>query len=169
MVSSAELAGDRRVAAAWSALAALEDPEIPGLLLRDLGLIRFVRQRADGVLEVGLSPTYTGCPATEVIRASVEQALIRAELGPAVVQQALAPAWSSDWITPQGRRTLLALGIVPPPEGAQAHRLIERAPLDCPHCRSRDTECVSEFGSTPCKALHRCRACLEPFEAFKCI
>jgi ring-1,2-phenylacetyl-CoA epoxidase subunit PaaD len=163
-------ADEDRVALAWAALAEVEDPEIPDLKILDLGLIRFVRVRA-GVLEVGLSPTYVGCPATEVIRRSVEQALCDARIVDCVVTSVLSPAWSSDWITAEGRHKLLELGIVPPERTLSNMREVLRAdrPPACPHCRSKDTECISEFGSTPCKALHRCRACLEPFECFKCI
>ena len=162
---------DRRLSLAWSALAAVEDPEIPALGIVDLGLIRFVTLEADGTLEVGLSPTYVGCPATEVIRRSVEHALSNAEVGAFVVTQVLSPAWTSDWITADGRRKLEGYGIVPPERPAASMRDILRKarPVGCPRCGSTDTECVSEFGSTPCKALHRCRACLEPFEYFKCI
>ncbi len=152
-----------RVAAAWRALALVEDPEIPALTLIDLGIVRFVTPRSDGVLEVGLSPTYTGCPATEFIRGLVERALADAGVGEIAVTQVLSPAWSSDWITPEGRSKLAAYGIVPPSDERSSR------PIACPRCNSVDTECISQFGSTPCKALHRCRQCLEPFECFKCI
>jgi ring-1,2-phenylacetyl-CoA epoxidase subunit PaaD len=152
-----------RIAAAWEALAAVQDPEIPGVSLVDLGMVRSVEPRSDGVLQVALSPTYTGCPATEVIRQLVEQALADAGLAPFAVAHVLSPAWSSGWITAEGRRKLAAYGIVPPRGGH------EDRPIACPHCDSLDTECTSQFGSTPCKALHRCRGCLEPFEYFKCI
>ena len=161
---------DQRVSLAWTALGSVEDPEIPALSIVDLGLIRFVRPHA-GTLEVGLSPTYIGCPATEVIRHSVEQALRNAGVGTFTVTTVLSPAWSSDWITADGRRKLAVYGIVPPEQSAASmHDLLRNArPVGCPRCHSTDTECISEFGSTPCKALHRCRACLEPFEYFKCI
>jgi ring-1,2-phenylacetyl-CoA epoxidase subunit PaaD len=160
-----------RVAAAWRALASVQDPELPALSLIDLGIVRFVRTQSDGVLEVGLSPTYTGCPATEVIRQLSERALAAAGLDPIAVTQVLAPAWSSDWITPEGRRKLAAYGIVPPPRAVASTRELsnEDRRVACPRCNSLDTECISQFGSTPCKALHRCRQCLEPFECFKCI
>ena len=163
-------ADEDRVALAWQALAEVEDPEIPALKIMDLGLIRFVRVRA-GILEVGLSPTYIGCPATEVIHHGVLQSLRDAQIGDCVVSSVLSPAWSSDWITAEGRRKLLQLGIVPPERTLLNMREVLRAdrPPACPRCQSSDTECISEFGSTPCKALHRCRACLEPFEYFKCI
>jgi ring-1,2-phenylacetyl-CoA epoxidase subunit PaaD len=163
-------ADEDRIALAWQALAEVEDPEIPALKILDLGLIRFVRLHA-GVLEVGLSPTYVGCPATEVIHHGVLQALRDAQIGDCVVASVLSPAWSSDWITAEGRQKLLQLGIVPPERTVLNLREVLRAdrPPACPRCQSTDTECISEFGSTPCKALHRCRACLEPFEYFKCI
>ncbi|HUX72496.1 MAG TPA: 1,2-phenylacetyl-CoA epoxidase subunit PaaD [Steroidobacteraceae bacterium] len=162
---------DERVAAAWRALCAVEDPEIPALGIVDLGIVRCVEIGADDVLRVGLSPTYSGCPATDVIRRAVEQALGDAGAGRFVVTTMLAPPWTSDWITPEGRDKLAAYGIVPPPNTVSAARqlLADDRPVACPRCQSADTECVSQFGSTPCKALHRCRACLEPFEAFKCI
>jgi ring-1,2-phenylacetyl-CoA epoxidase subunit PaaD len=182
-------AADARLTTAWTVLASVEDPEIPALSIVDLGLIRFIKLQSrgalevhgtlevhgaldvHGTLEVGLSPTYVGCPATEVIRRSVERALSGADLGEFVVTEVLSPAWSSDWITPEGRRKLELYGIVPPERSTASMRDILRnnRPVGCPRCRSTDTECISEFGSTPCKALHRCRNCLEPFEYFKCI
>jgi ring-1,2-phenylacetyl-CoA epoxidase subunit PaaD len=157
------------IARAWRALTAVDDPEIPGLSIVDLGIIRFVRELPDGKLEVGVSPTYTGCPATAVIHRSVEQALGAAGVGDVVVTPVLAPAWTSEWITPEGRRQLAAYGIVPPDKATLREIRRVNRPVACPRCHSLDTESISEFGSTPCKALHRCRACLEPFEYFKCI
>jgi len=169
MVNAAPANG--RQSLAWAALAAVEDPEIPALSILDLGLIRGIKPRQDGILEVGLSPTYIGCPATEVIRRSVELALRNADVGDFVVTEVLSPAWTSDWITPEGRRKLASYGIAPPEQSATSMREVLRGhrPVGCPRCHSIDTECISEFGSTPCKALHRCRGCLEPFEYFKCI
>jgi ring-1,2-phenylacetyl-CoA epoxidase subunit PaaD len=163
---------DERVALAWSTLGAVEDPEIPAVNIVELGLIRFVKTRTDGILEVGLSPTYVGCPATEVIRSSVTNALKAADIGGFEVIQVLSPAWTSDWITAEGRRKLHAYGIVPPRRTVSSMRDVlraDRSAVACPRCHSVDTETLSQFGSTPCKALHRCRACLEPFEYFKCI
>jgi ring-1,2-phenylacetyl-CoA epoxidase subunit PaaD len=162
---------DERVALAWNALGTVEDPEIPAVNIVELGLIRFVQTQADGILEVGLSPTYVGCPATEVIRESVTNALKAADIGAFEVTQVLSPAWTSDWITAEGRRKLHAYGIVPPQRTVSNMRDVLRAdqPVACPRCHSVDTETLSQFGSTPCKALHRCRVCLEPFEYFKCI
>jgi ring-1,2-phenylacetyl-CoA epoxidase subunit PaaD len=158
-----------RVERAWGALAALPDPELPALTITDLGIVRSVEVRADGVLDVGLSPTYTGCPATEHIARLARRALEDAAVGGFAVRHLLAPAWTSDWITPAGRRKLDAYGIVPP-EPAAAPSWRSRSPaVLCPRCRSASTETTSEFGSTPCKALHRCLDCLEPFERFKCL
>ncbi len=169
---SAVLSGqEERIALAWDALGNVEDPEIPAVSVVELGLIRFVKLTPGGNLEVGLSPTYVGCPATEIIRRAVMDALQEADIGGVEVTNVLSPAWSSDWISAEGRRKLLAYGIVPPEGTVSSMRDMLRGdrPIACPRCQSLDTETVSEFGSTPCKALHRCRACLEPFEYFKCI
>lgn len=170
MSTSATL-DSQRLALIWQTLACVEDPEIPALNIVDLGLIRFVELQSDGSAEVGLSPTYVGCPATEVIHGAVGNALRDAGVGKFSVTTVLSPAWSSDWITESGRRKLQSVGIVPPERAASSMRdlLRPQAPVACPRCHSLETETVSEFGSTPCKALHRCRACLEPFEYFKCI
>ncbi len=170
IAAAGDASATSRVRRAWEALALVEDPEIPSVSIVDLGLIRCVDARSDGTLEVGLSPTYVGCPATEVIRQSVAAALSAAGVGGFTVTSVLSPAWSSDWITAEGRRKLLMYGIVPPEHSSSMRDLLRGdRRVGCPRCQSTDTECVSEFGSTPCKALHRCRACLEPFEYFKCI
>jgi ring-1,2-phenylacetyl-CoA epoxidase subunit PaaD len=165
------MGADARIASAWAALREVEDPEIPTVSVVDLGVIRFVTAQSDGSLEVGLSPTYTGCPATEVIQALVERALAGADIGAFRVVRVLAPAWSSDWITAEGRGKLAEYGIVPPDHSSSSFRDLRPGcrPVACPRCHSTHTETVSEFGSTPCKALLRCRECLEPFEYFKCI
>ncbi len=164
-------AGNGRITRAWEALEGVEDPEIPSLSIVDLGIVRSVAIRDDSTLDVGLSPTYSGCPATEVIRASVESALTQAGELTFEVRTQLSPAWTSDWITAAGRRKLLEYGIAPPDSAASSLRSVLRAarPIACPRCQSVATETLSEFGSTPCKSLHRCRDCLEPFEYFKCI
>lgn len=156
---------------AWGALAEVEDPEIPVLSVVDLGVIRHVRATEAGGIEVGLAPTYSGCPATEVIRASVSAALASAGLAPVEVVEVLSPPWTSDWISAAGRDKLERYGIAPPAEAVTSPRRIGRpaAAVRCPRCGSSRTTETSHFGSTPCKALHRCEDCLEPFEAFKCI
>jgi ring-1,2-phenylacetyl-CoA epoxidase subunit PaaD len=156
-----------RVDAAWAALDSVPDPEIPVLSLRDLGIVREVIDGDEG-LEIVLTPTYSGCPATEVIAESVVQALLAAGLGTVRVTHRLAPAWSTDWISAEGQRKLSAYGIAPPGQsaGEQTIRVRPRQ-IACPRCASLDTERLSAFGSTACKALYRCLACREPFEHFK--
>jgi ring-1,2-phenylacetyl-CoA epoxidase subunit PaaD len=171
---TARLADATRAQRAWQVLDGVLDPEVPAVSVCELGIVRDVIDH-DGELEVVLTPTYSGCPATEMIEQSVLEALETQGLGPARATLRRAPAWTTDWITPEGRRKLLAYGIVPPgpvaadvgvplrfmPRGAPAPHLA------CPRCGSGDTERVSQFGSTACKALYRCRACREPFEHFK--
>lgn len=151
-------------------LAGVPDPEIPVLSVLDLGVVRHLRQRADGTIEVGVSPTYSGCPATPVIKADIVQALERDGFR-AVAVDVLSPPWTSDWISDEGRRKLAAYGIAPPAEAVtSARRLLQPdLAIACPRCNSTNTMKLSEFGSTPCKALYRCVSCLEPFDYFKCI
>jgi ring-1,2-phenylacetyl-CoA epoxidase subunit PaaD len=137
------------------------DPEIPVLSVVDLGVVRYVR--ADGAgLHVGITPTYSGCPATEVIQQSIREALAREELADVTVETVLSPPWTSEWLSEEGRRKLEAFGIAAPTARSAAN-------VACPRCGSREVERVSEFGSTPCKAHYRCGDCLEPFDVFKCI
>lgn len=146
------------------------DPEIPVLSVVDLGIVRHVRETANDGIEVGVSPTYSGCPATEVIRASIARALRAAGYAQARVVDVLSPPWSSDWITPAGREKLRDYGIAPPAESVSSvRRLVSQAPIACPRCASTQTRRVSEFGSTPCKAHYQCLSCAEPFDYFKCI
>ncbi len=160
---------------AWAVLADVLDPEVPALSVRDLGLVRDVQVDEGGTLAVVLTPTYSGCPATELIEQQVLAAIGQAGLGPARVEMRRAPAWSSDWISEEGRRKLRAYGIAPPQHlasGEMPVRFSNRAALnepaiDCPHCGSRQTTRTSAFGSTACKALYRCLSCMEPFEYFK--
>ena len=156
---------------AWAVLDAVPDPEVPAVSVRDLGIVRDVIADVRGGLEIVLTPTYSGCPATEAIADDVRAAIAAAGLGEARVTLRRAPAWTTDWITNAGRRKLAACGIAPPGPAAQAGEAPLRfaAPLvvPCPRCASRRTERLSAFGSTACKALHRCLACGEPFEYFK--
>lgn len=150
----------------WELLRAVPDPEIPVLSIVDLGIVRYVRTGADGRLHVGITPTYSGCPATAAIRSAARAALDGAGRGDALLEEVLSPPWSSDWVTPEGRRKLSAFGIAPPASAAASR---ERPAVSCPRCGSSVTERISEFGSTPCKAHYRCSACREPFDYFKCI
>ncbi len=165
-----------RVNRAWAVLGQVLDPEVPALSVRDLGIVREVIEQGDG-LEIVLTPTYSGCPATEVITQDCLAAIAAAGLGPARVTLRRAPAWTTDWISDDGRRKLLAYGIAPPgpahltnPAEGVPVRIVRRrvAPaLTCPRCGSAQTEQLSAFGSTACKSLYRCIACREPFEHFK--
>lgn len=154
----------------WEVLAGVLDPEIPAVTIVDLGIVRRVEAGAGKSVRVVITPTYTGCPATDVITLLIQTALETAGLGNAEIVQEIAPPWTTDWITEEGRRKLRDYGIAPPPPGSTSKRALmgDAAEIACPRCASLETERLSQFSSTPCKALHRCRACLEPFEAFKC-
>ena len=138
------------------------------LTLEDLGVLRGVERR-DGRVVVKLTPTYTGCPATLFIRVAVETALLEAGLPDARVETVLSPPWSTDDISAEGRRKLKEYGIAPPAGKASVRALFGEETVACPRCGSSKTAKISEFGSTPCKALWRCEACAEPFDAFKCL
>lgn len=157
---------------AWNVLAGVLDPEVPALSVRDLGIVRDVIDHGDA-LEVVLTPTYSGCPATEAIEHSVVRAIEGEGLGPARTTLRRAPAWTTDWISEEGKRKLRDYGIAPPgpalPDAAVPIRLIGRRAeaVACPKCGSLHTAKLSAFGSTACKAMYRCLACREPFEHFK--
>lgn len=154
----------------WQTLNRVMDPEIPVVSVIDLGIVRQVRAGEDGSIEVGVSPTYSGCPATDVIRRSIARTLHAAGFPGARVIDVLSPPWSSDWITSEGREKLRRYGIAPPAMAvASPRQLFAQPQVACPRCGSTHTERVSEFGSTPCKAHYRCRSCAEPFDYFKCI
>lgn len=153
---------------AWNAAAAVPDPELPCVTVADLGILRSV-EIVDGVAVAKVTPTYSGCPAVLAIELGVEAALREAGFE-ARVERVMSPAWTTDWITPEGRDKLSTYGIAPPAKASGSIRaLFGETQVKCPRCDSSDTECVSEFGSTACKALYRCTACREPFDYFKCI
>ena len=143
-------------AAIMAVLETIPDPEIPVLSITDLGIVRGF---ASDPPRVRISPTYTGCPATVAIEMLIREALDDAGFGDVHIERVLFPPWSTDWISERGRQRLKAYGIAPPNPSAVA---------ECPLCGSADTEEVSRFGSTPCKAQWRCKSCLEPFDRFKC-
>lgn len=153
----------------WDVLNQVMDPEIPIISVVDLGIVRGVHEEG-GRLEVIVTPTYTGCPATKEIEADIRQALDAAGFEEASMRISLSPAWTTEWITKRGREQLKAFGIAPP-EGSAGKRALfsGEANVACPRCASRDTEQISEFGSTACKSLWRCCTCREPFDYFKCI
>ena len=138
----------------WAVLKDVPDPEIPAVSVHDLGIVRSVDEQ-----KVVITPTYSGCPATLFIEQSIREALDAAGYREVAIETRLAPAWTTDWISDEGKEKLRAYGIAPPDHAKAA---------TCPQCGSTDTEEVSRFGSTPCKAQWRCRSCLEPFDRFKC-
>jgi ring-1,2-phenylacetyl-CoA epoxidase subunit PaaD len=159
-----------RELAVWRVLEGVMDPEIPVLSIVELGIVRHAHWSPDEQLHVGLTPTYSGCPATEVIKRAVRDALDEAGYEGAVIEEVLSPPWTSDWLSASGRRKLESFGIAPPAHAVSSPRHLFGAPvIRCPRCGSASTERVSEFGSTPCKAHYRCVSCLEPFDYFKCI
>ena len=155
-------------ARAWKAAAAVLDPEVPAVTVADLGILRSVEVK-DGVATAKVTPTYSGCPAVLAIELAVETALLEAGFE-AKIERVIAPAWTTDWITEEGREKLRAYGIAPPQESSNSKMaLFGETVVECPRCGSSQTSKISEFGSTPCKAHYRCDACAEPFDYFKCL
>ncbi|WP_395516020.1 1,2-phenylacetyl-CoA epoxidase subunit PaaD [Pseudorhizobium flavum] len=162
----------------WRWLSEVPDPEIPVISVTDLGIVRQVNWE-DDTLVVTVTPTYSGCPATGVINLDIENALRSHGIDRIRIERQLSPAWTSDWINADAREKLRAYGIAPPIDGTAADgRLLGRVArlsgrsnmtVACPRCGSTNTEKISQFGSTPCKASYRCKDCLEPFDYFKCI
>lgn len=148
-------------------LSGVPDPEIPVVSVMDLGIVRSVEPNC-GTFEVVITPTYTGCPATEVIRRSIREALDREGLDAVGLRTSISPPWSTDMISDAGREKLRTYGIAPPPRGVAQASLNAATPAECPRCSSSDTREISRFGSTPCKALWQCNSCSEPFDRFKC-
>ncbi len=145
----------------------IDDPELPHVTIGDLGIVRSVTVEGDTAI-VLVTPTYTGCPATEQIREDVADAVRAAGLRPDV-RTVMSPAWTTDWITERGRQRLLAAGIAPPPTIGDPNVTSVEPPVACPRCSSRRTRLVSQFGGTACKASYVCAACSEPFELFKAL
>lgn len=152
---------------AWDAAASVVDPEIPVLNIADLGVLREVAVDGDHV-EVAITPTYSGCPAMNMIALEIELALERAGFHQPKIRTVLSPAWTTDWMSEEGRQKLRAYGIAPPQASSSRRALFGAQAVACPQCGSEDTELLSEFGSTSCKALWRCKSCREPFDYFKC-
>ena len=152
---------------AWDAASRVVDPEIPVLTIADLGVLREVVVTEEGV-EVAITPTYSGCPAMNMIAVEIELALERAGFAKPKVRTVLSPAWTTDWMSEDGRRKLRDYGIAPPQPASSRRALFGVQEVACPQCGSANTELLSEFGSTSCKALWRCKSCREPFDYFKC-
>lgn len=153
----------------WQLLDRVKDPEVPAVSVVELGMVRGVAEE-DGAWIIDLTPTYSGCPATELIEELIVEAMEQAGIRDSRIRRVLTPAWTTDWITDTGREKLRAFGIAPP-QGS-ASKLTLKGVVEviaCPQCGSDNTERLSEFGSTACKALYRCKDCREPFDYFKCI
>ncbi len=151
----------------WKIAATITDPEIPVLSVVDLGILRDVKVE-NGKIEIVITPTYSGCPAMNLLTMNLECAIEDAGFGLPRVRTVLSPAWTTDWMTQEGKEKLRAYGIAPPKKSAGRRALFGEDEVACPRCGSTDTQRISEFGSTACKALWRCRACAEPFDYFKC-
>jgi ring-1,2-phenylacetyl-CoA epoxidase subunit PaaD len=152
---------------AWEVAAGVVDPEIPVLTIADLGVLRDVTIN-HGCVEVAITPTYSGCPAMNMIKFEIELALECGGFPNSKVRTVLSPAWTTDWMSEDGRRKLREYGIAPPQAASSRRALFGVEQVKCPQCGSGDTEVLSEFGSTSCKALWRCKSCREPFDYFKC-
>lgn len=166
----------------WAWLAEVSDPEIPVISIVDLGIVRDVRMAADGACDVTITPTYSGCPAMQVIADAITEALHAHGLQTVRLHNQLSPAWTTDWMSEDGKAKLKGYGIAPPAQqvidisglrsggahAAIARRAQPRLTVACPNCGSTHTETTSQFGSTPCKALYKCLDCREPFDYFKC-
>lgn len=152
----------------WTILEEIKDPEIPVISVIDLGVVREVIHLKEDKWNIKITPTYTGCPATQFMAIGIESRLKREGLE-AKVDIVLSPAWTTDWITEKGRKELKDYGITPPQEGGDGSTLFGKGPdVPCPRCNSINTHVVSQFGSTACKALYQCDDCQEPFDYFKC-
>lgn len=145
----------------WSLLDQITDPEIPVISIRELGILQDIRVEKN-TLVVVVTPTYSGCPAMREIRQDIAKLLADQGYQNVLVETQLAPAWTTDWITPEGAKKLHDYGIAPPQPRGEGE-------ISCPLCGSNNTQLISEFGSTACKALYKCTRCLEPFDYFKCI
>jgi ring-1,2-phenylacetyl-CoA epoxidase subunit PaaD len=156
------------LAQARAVLERVTDPELPFLTIGDMGILRDIRLVGE-TLEVAITPTYSGCPAMDVIAVDITTALAKVGFDEVRIKRVLSPAWTTDWLSAAARAKLRANGIAPPERAQGKRALFAEVEVACPSCGSRSTQRVSEFGSTPCKAHYRCLACREPFQYFKCI
>ena len=155
--------------AIWDILESVCDPEIPVLTVVDMGIIRDVKMQGEAV-EVVITPTYSGCPAMNMIEVNIRAALQENGYERVKITTVLSPAWTTEWLSPEGREKLRDYGIAPPVEDSADKNALfpEEKIIPCPQCNSKNTVMVSQFGSTACKAMYKCKDCLEPFDYFKC-
>jgi ring-1,2-phenylacetyl-CoA epoxidase subunit PaaD len=154
----------------WSLLETVTDPEVPVLTIIDLGIVRDVKVQ-DNKVEIIITPTYSGCPAMDVISMNIRMALLQEGITNISIKQNLSPAWTTDWMTEEGKQKLKAYGIAPPQYKqvvCEPEAFAKEEAIQCPLCNSYNTRLVSQFGSTACKALYQCNDCKEPFDYFKC-
>ena len=166
MISQEKITAER----VWSILQTVTDPEVPVLTIIDLGIVRDVRVQSDQV-EILITPTYSGCPAMDVISMNIRMALLQEGITSISIKQVLSPAWTTDWMTDEGKQKLKAYGIAPPQYKqavCEPELFGKEEAIQCPLCNSYNTRLVSQFGSTACKALYQCNECKEPFDYFKC-
>lgn len=161
------------VDAVWAILETVNDPEIPVLSITDLGIVRNVSinhqtESNNPIITITITPTYSGCPAMDLIRVQINMAMIAAGFHQIKIEQSLSPAWTTDWITENGKQQLKAYGIAPPVGKSLDIAYLEDLVIECPQCNSTNTILIAEFGSTACKALFKCNDCKEPFDYFKC-
>jgi len=151
----------------WEILEQITDPEIPVLSILDLGIVRDIKDD-ESAIEIFITPTYSGCPAMDVISMNIRMALLQNGFKNIKITQQLSPAWTTDWMTQQGKEKLKAYGIAPPVSKAIDEKYLQDLKVQCPQCHSTNTVLLSQFGSTACKALYQCQDCKEPFDYFKC-
>jgi ring-1,2-phenylacetyl-CoA epoxidase subunit PaaD len=162
---------EQEIARAWSILETVVDPEIPVVSVVDLGIVRSIKiETPEQEISITITPTYSGCPAMDVIATSIRLAMFSHGYRDVQIKQELSPAWTTDWITDKGKSKMKAFGVAPPQRSYASAGTLFAAPekVQCPLCDSTDTRLLSEFGSTSCKALYQCNSCLEPFDLFKC-
>ncbi|GAA4459127.1 1,2-phenylacetyl-CoA epoxidase subunit PaaD [Rurimicrobium arvi] len=153
----------------WALLEQVPDPEVPVLSVVDLGVVRDVAVTGPDAVTITITPTYSGCPAMDMISMNIRMALLEAGIKDIRIESRLSPAWTTDWMSDEGKRKLKEYGIAPPVNPSGPDGLFQsREQVPCPHCNSTHTELISQFGSTSCKALYRCLDCKEPFDYFKC-
>ena len=151
----------------WKLMETINDPEIPVLSITDLGIVRNIKV-SNGEVEVFITPTYSGCPAMDVISMNIRMALLKKGFSKVKITHQLSPAWTTDWMTDSGKEKLISYGISPPVGKSFEKNYLENLKVRCPLCQSLNTRLISQFGSTACKALYQCNECMEPFDYFKC-
>ena len=151
----------------YDLIAGIPDPEIPVITIEDLGILREVKVTTDKII-ISITPTYSGCPAMNAIEKDIKEILNRFDVGPFEIKTVFSPVWTTDWISDEAKEKLRVYGISPPEKSSNDINVLLNRQLHCPRCNSTNTELISQFGSTACKALYKCKDCLEPFDHFKC-